>query len=136
MKAISALHRVLKRYETITSMWMGFNPDECVTRGAAYSRLRRFDEADKDYEEAMKWAKLAPELHAHYAGYLSYRSALPDQSREELATRALDHLEKAQNARETSPLLFYDSDFRAIRDDPRFKKMLEIEMARMAEDKA
>jgi len=123
-KAIPALERILNAQSPVADKPESIHTvDALITRALALSRLKRFDEAEKDFARAMKFSHMAPLMIAHYAGFLAYRAQFAGDQREEFEKKALYQLEVVYKSPAVGPGIFYDTDFRFLRDNPKFKEL-------------
>ncbi len=113
----------LERYDEALADYnraIELRPDDPVklkNRGTSYTKMERYDEALADFNKAL-------ELKPDYAGALYNLACL--FSLTDRPDEAISHLEKAigmgEKYRQDATK---DSDFDNIRDDPRFRKLIE-----------
>jgi len=93
------------------------DPDTLVARGVTYSKLKRYDEALTDFNRSLEIKPNDPGTLYNLACVFSLRGKIDD---------ALTYLKKAIKADEKyREMAKTDEDFDNIRDDPRFKKLME-----------
>jgi len=95
------------------------NAEVISVRGLTYFHLNRHDEAIKDFIRSLELKSDAPNTLYNLACLYSLKGKIDD---------ALPYLEKAINKDEKNrEMAKTDKDFDNLRDDPRFKKLIDID---------